>query len=312
MRKSWLFLSLFIGLSLLILGFLSVQPGRRAASSLYAEEEQALAFLPALFALEPTSTPTPTPTPTATPTETATATPTQTPTATPTETPNRLGNGSFEDGWNTIPPGNQVPVSWALNLVPAGQPLFDSSDPASGLCECIHKPNSDLPPDEQLGGPNALVLDGSFVYKAFSENDAWGTELSQTLYDMASGSEWRLTVPIQVHIHGDTDQFAAESSVWVNDVGGWATGLQMGDRNWCKHEQVFTVPENGEVKVDIRFKSKWKNNKDFFIDDVHLLPSSQPSPYPDMDSCNSSLTLERYRPFKAQGGYIDSWQRQPK
>lgn len=277
--------------------------------------------MPALFKPVPTDTPTPTLTPTATATATATATPTNTPTPSPTNTPeptdtptatptstgNRLDNGSFENDWEDIEYGNQRPLDWAISFVPALQPLYDSSDLASGICECLHKGNSQLPVDEQLGGPNALVLDGEFTYKIFSANEAFGTELSSTSYGMQPGSQWRLTVPVQVHLQGDTGDYSAETSAWVNGVGGWATGIQMGDRNWCKHEQVFTVPGSGEVQVDIRFKSKWKNNKDFFIDDVWLLPASQASPYPDMDVCNSSMVLERYVPFGEQTRYVDGW-----
>ena len=313
MRRSKFFLSL-IGLSVFIFVLISLMPGRRAASPIQADEGDALSFVPALFAPDPTATPTATPTntPTAMPTDTPTATATHTPTATPTETANRIDNGSFEEGWTTIELGNQRPNEWAIYFVPSGEPLFDSSDEATGQCECIHKPNADLPPDEQLGGPNALVLDGAFTYKMFSENAKWGTELSQTMYGMVPGVEWRLTVPVQVHLHDETDEYAAESGAWINDVGGWATGFEMGDREWCKHEQVFTVPEDGEVKVDIRVKSKWPNNKDFFIDDVYMLPSSQPSPYPDMDVCNSSMTMKQYVPYAEQKNYPDSWQRRSK
>lgn len=317
MRRSWYFPVVLLLFLVIILALWSLLPGRQADSALFAEEGDSLAFMPALFVPDVPPTPTPTetptetftPTPTETPTVTETPTPTETPSPspTPTQTANRIGNGSFEDGWDTIEFGNQKPVDWALNLIPAGGSLFGASDKASGLCECVHKTNSQLPPNEQLGGPDALILDGDKVYKIFSEREAFGTELSQTLYDMTPGSQWRLTVPVQVHLHGDTDDYAAETRVLVNGVGDWSNGKHMGDRNWCKHEQVFTVPGNGQVKVDIQFKSKWLNNKDFFIDDVHLLPSSQPSPYPDMDVCQPNVGLQRYRDAKERPAYYDSW-----
>ena len=324
MRRSWLFLLIIISFSFL-LGIWSFLPGGSSRSAVQADGENILAFMPILFGPVPTSTPTPTatativptdsptstptetPSETTTPTETATATTTPTATATPTEIANRIGNGSFEDGWNTIAFGNQQPVSWALNLIPAGESLFGAADKASGLCECVHKANNQLPIDERIGGSKALVLDGEETYKIFSEHEAFGTELSQTLYNMTPGQEWRLTVPIQVHLQGEVDPYGAETRVLVNGNGSWSNGVNMGDHKWCKHEQVFTVPADGEVKVDIQFKSKWQNNKDFFIDDVHLLPSSQASPYPDMAVCKANTALQRYRDAKERPTYYDSW-----
>ncbi len=329
MPRKWHYLAIITLFSLLIIGFWAGFPGRPAGPALHADEENIAAFLPALFVPDFTLTPSPTWTPTATPTETPTATSTasttptmtETPTVTltPTDTPeptetatpsnegNRIGNGSFEDGWDTIEHGNQKPVDWALNLIPAGQSLFGAADTATGLCECIHKPNSDLPPNEQLGEPDALVLDGEYVYKIFSEVEAFGTELSQTLYNMTPGEQWRLTVPIQVHLQGDSGDYSAESRVLANGGGYWSHGNNMGDRNWCKHEQIVTVPANGQVKIDIQVKSKWQNNKDFFVDDVYLLPASQDSPYPDMDLCKQNTGLQRYRDAKERPSYYDSW-----
>ncbi|MDX1413675.1 MAG: hypothetical protein R3293_05750 [Candidatus Promineifilaceae bacterium] len=320
MRRSWIFLA-FMTLTLFIFMIRLVFPAWEDSSALHAVDDGETSFLPALFKPVFTATPTPTLTPTTTPTATATSTPTttstptmtptasptHTPTATPTDTGNRIDNGSFENGWDTIQFGNQRPFDWAISFVQPGQPLYDSGDLATGLCECVHKANWQLPPDEQLGGPKALVLDGDYTFKLFSQNDAFGTELSTTMLNMQPGSEWRLTVPVQVHLQGDTGDYATETGAWVNNVGGWAEGNQMGDREWCKHEQTFTVPANGQVQVDIRFKSKWQNNKDFFIDDVWLLPSSQSAPHGSMKSCNSSIVLEEYVPYEQQRKYPDGW-----
>ncbi len=51
----------------------------------------------------------------------------------------------------------------------------------SGVAEMIHKLSHQLPPDEQLGGPKALILDGSAVYKMFHRGAAFGSQLTQTV-----------------------------------------------------------------------------------------------------------------------------------
>lgn len=186
-----------------------------------------------------------------------------------------LQNGSFEEGWTDLPPApgnliNQQPTAWNYYWIEPGEPLFDSSDVAQGVPESIHKLAQQLPPHEQPGGSDALILDGEAVYKIFHFGAPFGSELSQTVENLPPGSIWRLRVPVQVHLHGEPDPYGAESSVWVNDVGGWVHGFDMGDREWYVHEQVFVVPESGQAHIQIRVKSKWARSKDFFIDDVQL------------------------------------------
>jgi hypothetical protein len=289
MRKNWFIPAMFATLVLLLAlaagGAWTAQP--RAA--LLADEPGANVHLP-LVARAPN-----TPTPTATSTPTPTNTPTPSPT--PTESPSGpLVNGSFENGWATIDFGNQRPDGWNLFWVQPGDPLFDSGDLASGICECVHKLAIQLPEHERPGGSDPLILEGETVYKAFSESQSFGLELSQTITGLQPGSVWRLTTPIRVHLYGETDPYAAESSVWINGLGAWANGAEMGDRQWCKHERTFTVPENGVVEVAIRMKSKWPRTKDFFIDDIRLRPASEASPYPNMAACLSNPLLIQYEP----------------
>ncbi len=217
------------------------------------------------------------------------------------DTSNQIKNSSFENGWTDMPPAagnliNQQPLEWTLFLIEVGDPLFDDANTlAEGTPESIHKKSDQLPPQEQPGGATPLILEGDYVYKTFHFGSPFGTELRQTVTGLPSGAEMRITVPLQVHLHGETDKYGAETSLWINDVGGWANGFEMGDRRWCKHEQLADVPANGELEVVVRMKSKWASAKDFFIDDVYMLPSSEPSPYPHMPPCTSSLRLERYQ-----------------
>ncbi len=221
--------------------------------------------------------------PTRTPMPTNTPIPSITPVAQSVPPPyygsNYITNGSFEDGWTDFPPIpelnwliNQKPNSWEFSWVEIGQPLFGVTDIANGVPECIHKLNDQLPPDEQLGGPNALILDGGHVYKMFHGGASFGTELKQKVYGLTPGQDYRLTVPVQLHYQGwgDPDPWGAESGVWINGDGGWLNRDSLGDRRWNYLSLEFTAPGNGQAEVIIRFKSKYNLGQDFFIDDVHL------------------------------------------
>lgn len=189
-----------------------------------------------------------------------------------------LQNGSFSEGWETLPPiveanflRNQRPHGWQVEWQAMGEPLYaDPGTKVRGIPECVHKLSKQLPKNEQLGGKNALILEGNAVYKIFSGGAEFGATLSQTVTGLQPNSQARLVVPIQVHKHGDTDIFGAESGVWVNGEGDWAHSEKMGDRKWYKHKIDFTVPDNGQAQIIIRVKSKWRKPKDFFFDGITL------------------------------------------
>jgi PKD repeat protein len=180
-------------------------------------------------------------------------------------------NGSFEnENWTTLPNGNQDPSEWTLEWTLPGEPIFGSVITATAVPECVHKYDWQLPSQEQPGGPEALILDGRLVYKVFHGGARFGASLTQTITGLSRGAVARLRVPIQVHLHGDPDPWGAESGSWVNGYGQWVNGATMGDRRWYVHEHNFVVPENGEITLEVRFKSKWPLPKDFFIDAVQL------------------------------------------
>lgn len=185
-----------------------------------------------------------------------------------------LKNGSFTEGWTDLPPVgvliNQQPRHWNLRWIEPGESLFGVDDKSRGVPECVHKLANQLPLNEQLGAPDALILEGDTTYKIFHGGAPFGAELSQTVEGLAPGSTARLTVPIQVHLHGDTDAFGAESGAWVNGEGEWVNGHRMGDREWYEHEVEFTVPDDGKAEIAIRVKSKWFSGKDFFFDGIKL------------------------------------------
>ena len=97
-----------------------------------------------------------------------------------------MQNPSFEDGWDTLPSGNQEPHYWTLQLWVDGSQLHapkagdgDTRQVAECYPECVHKPSRLLPADEQLGGDDALILDGEHVYKIFG-NSSFRATLTQT------------------------------------------------------------------------------------------------------------------------------------
>ncbi len=189
-----------------------------------------------------------------------------------------LRNGSFEEGWVDMPPVgsliNQQPDGWSLGWVEPGTPLYDSGDLAGGVPECVHKHWTQLPPNEWLGGPEALILEGEYTYKMFHANQPFGAQLVQTISGLSPGSAWRLTVPILADLHPNkdplSDRYTAEAGVWVNGVGSWVDAWTMGNRSWYNHTVTFSAPGSGTVTVVVRVKSKWGYPKDFFIDDIRL------------------------------------------
>lgn len=199
-----------------------------------------------------------------------------------------LRNGDFSESWETLPAieevgwlRNQRPHGWQIEWLEIGQPLYDDpNSTAKGIPECVHKLSTQLPPDEQLGAKNALILAGNATYKIFHSGASFGATLSQMVQGLPAGAQATLVVPIQTHLREETDPYGAESGVWVNGEGTWVNGMTMGDRNWYEHEVTFTVPANGVAEVVIRVKSKWENPKDFFIDGVTLTVAEVPiSPY---------------------------------
>ncbi len=192
-----------------------------------------------------------------------------------------LQNGYFSDGWDDMPATefhliNQQPKGWTLRWLRPGESLFGDGATAAGIPECVHKLSEQLPPNEQLGGKDALILAGTAAYKIFHSGAAFGAELTQVVTGLAPGSEATLIVPIQAHQRGETDIYGAESGVWVNGEGEWANGGMMGDRKWYRHKRLFTVPADGTAVITIRVKSKWPSPKDFFIDGITLDAQEQP------------------------------------
>ena len=260
-------------------------------ADLNADEAAELGYLPAIFKPQNTSTPEATLTPSPTPEATATPSPTPEPVA-------GLINGSFEDeDWIDLDQQKQQPVGWELTWVEPGQPIYDSNgqDIATGSSESVHKYFEQLPPNERPGGPDALILEGDYTFKNFKKDTIWATQMSQTVA-LPAGSQWLISVPMQLHVDARSGSpWDAEASLWVNDFGYWSNIENLGDRRWCNFLIQFTVPEAGEARFDIRFKSKFLMTHNFFTDDVRLVPKAEGDPHPGLPVCAPNSTLHRYR-----------------
>jgi hypothetical protein len=185
---------------------------------------------------------------------------------------NLIVNGSFEAGWDTVAHGNQQPYGWTLSWLEPGDLLYDDDTAqATGTPELRHPL---LPEHEQLGGPEALVLDGEWTYKLFHANHAFGAELRQTVTGLIPGTQVTLIVPVQLHWQLEQDGgdlYAAEAGAWVNQQGQWVNMALLEHRQWYVLTVPAMVPADGVAEVVIRVKSKWQIGKDFFIDDVRLM-----------------------------------------
>lgn len=181
-------------------------------------------------------------------------------------------NGSFEDGWSNMPPApgsliNQQPNGYELSWVAPGDKLYESNDVCNGVPECVHKHRDQLPVEEQPGGVNALILNGDYVYKVFHARASFGAELVQVARGYKPGCTVSVTVPVQLHRHGDNDPYSAEFGVWVNGIGKWEN-TSLVDKTWLPVFRSSLADSDGEVVVVIRMKSKWNAPKDFFIDNI--------------------------------------------
>jgi len=211
------------------------------------------------------------------------------------------GVWDFEEGWTDLPPTpnfliNQRPNGWELDILKPGAVLWGSGDVVHGIPECVHKHIDQLPPNEQPGGADALILSGEYVYKIFHSGASFGVELSRSMSGLKASSRFEITVPVQVHRHDDGDLYAAEAGMWLNDEGGWTPVHLLPDRGWLRRKLAVTVPDDGVVTLTIRLKSKWPNPKDFFVDNITWSgerdgdePPPPPPPVDDLEAAVADL-----------------------
>lgn len=181
---------------------------------------------------------------------------------------------SFEDGWQDDPlqpDRRQIPNGFSLEIIKSGTPLPYGNANATGEVEAMHRLNGQLPPDEQRGGENALVLDGEHTYKIQAVRMATGTSLIKRF---ATTNPVEVSVPVQCHYQAP-DSYNRVPPLESEDVyavlllnGEEAARLQfpeLRDRTWMVLEGT-AVPLNGIVTVELRFVTKWQNSRDLWTD----------------------------------------------
>jgi hypothetical protein len=206
-----------------------------------------------------------------------------------------LTNPSFEAGWTDVAAGatkNQQPTGWALYWLDPGDALlsadtYDGPDDAPvqlvarTIPECVHKHKDQLPPEEQPGGSDPLILDGEYVYKIFSNYNPFGGGLSQTI-EIHGPVTVSYRVNVRMHHHGDGSPGAG---VWRVTIGGsagdWNTfGNGAVDRAWTT-ERGSLDWDGGPLEFAIQVESRAEAGIDFFIDGLDLTiedPSPDPEP----------------------------------
>jgi len=205
--------------------------------------------------------------------------------------PVTIANPSFEDGWTTDGRGNQTPNGWSRYSPPSGTTLpFPTKMqqgaivPAvsDGVGEYVHKLSWQLPPEEQLGQPRALILDGGTVYKAFDLYHSHALQLSQMLAG-PPGHSLRVTVYILGETHDppnsktgklEDDHFVASLRLGsAEDRRTYATMKTHADvpgnqRAWNQFMVTAQFPASGQLPLQITVQANWAGKTDFFIDDV--------------------------------------------
>jgi hypothetical protein len=193
---------------------------------------------------------------------------------------------------NQAPQGNQIPDHWTYRaygeneLMPFPTKMQWGSlveARSGGVGENIHKCQWMFPEDEYLGQPRALVLDGFWVYKIFSDHLPYAVQLSQVILGRPGES-----VEVTAYVLGETnagepledDHFVASLQVGsaadtryyrsmrgIHDVPG-------NQRAWNRFRVVTQFPADGRLLVTITTQSNWAVPTDFFLDNfsARVLP----------------------------------------
>ena len=202
--------------------------------------------------------------------------------------------------------GNQQPFGWTLTVTPAGQLMpwptkhSDAGDVAAlagGPGEYVHKLAGQLPANEQIGQPRALLLwpHTNKVYKGFGGvahaftlsqklTGTPGTKKQYLLYVLAETTD----SPTPPHTDLEPDHFRVRFS-----VGGTTTESHHADmrghravsgneRAW----NIFSIPSfefpaSGEAQMTITCQKNWPGLVDFFIAGVSVQTIVSPTLPPD-------------------------------
>jgi hypothetical protein len=166
-----------------------------------------------------------------------------------------------------------------------GEEIFDTGVIASGIPECVHKFDWQLPPNEQPGGEDALILDGVIVYDMFHRGASFGTELLQVNVGLQPNTEVAISVPVNCHFDeiggGEPDDLEVRVAI-SNGEEQVLLLKDMVNREWTAIETTGVTNHDGSLSIRLRFIARWAHPRNFFIDDVQAIYLQEPTePDPD-------------------------------
>ena len=150
---------------------------------------------------------------------------------------------------------------------------------SGGPGEYVHKLRLQLPPEEWVGQPRALILEGEVTYKIFGTHGPQSLILSQKLRG-APGSRITVTVPVLGATFDATpledDHFIA--SVSLGNTVDKRTYSQMverreipgNERDWNLFVVSDTFPASGKLTLTLVFQQNWPGRVEFFIDGLTM------------------------------------------
>jgi hypothetical protein len=223
---------------------------------------------------------------------------------------NLLRNGDFSGGWSTNPTtGNQTPNGWALiinhvdsllsNIEPRG--AGDTEDHVQVIPECVHKLSAQLPENEQLGGPDALILEGDAVYKIFHEGGAFCVELVQIIEGLEPGRRVQCKAHVNTSSYNNADTGGAYWRFSVNgEYSKWLTyKTHFENKQWLPYTILTRVDNIGWVNFSLEFESHTVGNSDFFIDalSVEYIDDEPAPPDPEPGECRGLPRVDYERTY---------------
>ena len=241
-------------------------------------------------------------------------------------------NLSFEDSWIDIGDQQQQPNNWVLTQTEPGQVMGVPTKHAGGIepyagmvdalaqakAEAVHKGHVldkgtnqmvwNLPDNEFLGQPRAVILDGERCYKLF-----WGLANENRLSAIITGIPGSM-VTMLVPVLGESNLIPTPPNVKLEDDNFWATVkfgntidrrnyLQMtnvkqvvgNERNWNVFSCAETFPASGQLPLTITLQDNW-GGTDWFVDGLAIVggnPTPTPLPIPAPQEQEIVLTFDK-------------------
>jgi len=211
-------------------------------------------------------------------------------------------NPSFEKGWTDKGPEQQQANGWTLTQTPPGERMGVPTKQSGGnvvdalaaaLQEVVHKLFTQLPENERLGQPRALILHGDTTLKLF-----WGLASESKLSTVITGTPGK-QVRVRVPVLGESNLTGPleDDTFWVTVKLGSAVerrnyaemvsqfAVMGNERHWNVFVVEATFPADGRLTLTITLQDNW-GRTDFFIDNITLeeITDGNGTPLPTDDS----------------------------